>query len=145
MLLTDFRRFGNVFDMWRDMDRLHREMNTLFSGSTFSRGYPAINIWLGNDDAVVTSELAGIDVKQIDLSVEGDVVTIGGLRPPDEINEGETYHRQERAYGNFRRNVRVPFRVDPSKVEARYEKGVLSIKLPRLESDKPKKISIKTE
>lgn len=145
MLLTDFRRFGNVFDMWRDMDRLQRDMDTLFSGSTFTRRYPAINVWAGNDDAIVTTELAGVDPKQIDLSVEGDVLTISGARPQDWLQEGETYHRQERAYGTFRRNVRMPFRVDPGKVEARYKKGVLSIKLPRLEADKPKKIAVKTE
>jgi HSP20 family molecular chaperone IbpA len=60
----------------------------------------------------------------------------------DLIKEGETYLRQEREMGNFQRNFQLPFQVDSKKIEARYEKGILQITLPRLKEDLPKKIKI---
>lgn len=147
MLLSDLGRMGNIFDTWREMDRLHHEMNRLFSGRSlpFSREYPAINLWSSEDDVIVTAEIPGIDSNELDISVEGDILTVSGVRGHEILKENEKYHRQERAHGRFRRNVRLPFRVDPQKVEALYERGVLKIVLPRLEQDKPKKISIKVE
>ncbi len=147
MLLSDLGRMGNIFDTWHEMDRLHREMNRLFSGRSlpFSREYPAINLWGSEDNVIVIAEIPGIDSKDLDISVEGDILTVSGVRGHEELRENEKYHRQERSHGRFRRNVRLPFRVDPQKVNAVYEKGIVKITLPRLEQDKPKKISIKTE
>jgi len=147
MLLSDLGRMGNIFNTWHEMDRLHREMNRLFSGRSlpFSREYPAINLWSSGDNVIVIAEIPGIDSKDLDISVEGDILTVSGVRGHEELTENEKYHRQERPHGRFRRNVRLPFRVDPQKVDAVYEKGIVKITLPRLEQDKPKKISIKTE
>jgi len=61
------------------------------------------------------------------------------------LNEGESYHRQERGSGSFTRTVRLPFRVEADKVSAKYERGILQITLPRAEEDKPKKIQIKSK
>ncbi|MBN2283287.1 MAG: Hsp20/alpha crystallin family protein [Deltaproteobacteria bacterium] len=147
MLFSDVRKFNSMFDPWHDLDHLHREMNRLFSGRSlpFSREYPAINIWGGDEDVIVTSEIPGINPENIDISVEGDVLTISGSRTMQDLKKGEKYHRQEREHGTFKRKVRLSFRIDPNRVAARYERGVLSITLPGLEADKPKKISIKTE
>jgi HSP20 family protein len=147
MLLSDLRRVGSFFDTWRDMDYLNREMNRLFSGERlpFAQGYPAVNVWADENEAVVTSEIPGIDPKDIDISVEGEMLLVRGSRKLDALKEGAKYHRQERDHGNFGRRIRLPFRVDHKSVEARYERGVLSINLHRLEADKPKKIEIKTD
>lgn len=147
MWLPTFRGLGRMSDMWREMDRLQREMNRLFSGETvtFAPNYPAINLWFSENNVIVTSEIPGVDPADIEIAVEGDVLTLSGSRPRMELNEGETYHRQERAHGSFRRKVQLPFRTDVSKVEAKYEKGVLSVALSRVEEDKPKKIQIKTD
>lgn len=146
MWRPEFRRIGNIFDPLREMQRLHTEMDRLFSGVTlpFTQSFPAINIWTGDHDTVVTSEVPGIDPKDIDISVEGDTLTISGSRMPEELKEGDTYHRQERGHGRFARTVKLPFRVEPGKVEAKYDKGILTVTLPRLEEDKPKKIQIKS-
>ena len=147
MFLSNVRRFGETGEIWRDMQRLQHEMDSLFTGTTpsFTGRYPAVNIWTGEDDMIVTSEMPGIELENIDISVTGDTLTISGSRNPEKLEEGQTYHRRERAYGRFNRTVHLSFKVDASKVEARYEKGVLHIMLPRAEEDKPKKISIKTE
>ena len=57
--------------------------------------------------------------------------------------QGETYFRQERGIGGFKRNIQLPFQVDAQEVEARYEKGILMITLPRIKENLPKKIKIK--
>lgn len=139
-------RFGRMMDLGEEIHRLQSEMNRLFSGfaPVYRYEFPAINVWAGKDDAIVTAELPGIDPEKIDISVVADTLTLTGSREKDILKEGETYHRQERSYGSFTRTLQIPFEVDASKVEAKYEKGVLRIILPRSEEAKPKKITIKS-
>ncbi len=95
------------------------------------------------NDVVVTSEIPGVNPDDIDISVTGDTLTIKGKRQQPELKEGQTWQRRERSGGSFYRTIELPFTVDSSKVEADYTKGILKITLPRAESEKPKKISIK--
>ncbi len=138
----------SVRSSFREMERLRREMNELFE--TLDRGprmnpattYPAMNVWTNPDGAIVTAELPGVNPEELEISVQGDTLTLRGTRNPEPLNEGEAYHRRERGSGRFQRAFQLPFSVDASKVEASYELGVLSIALPRAESDKPKKIQV---
>jgi HSP20 family protein len=123
---------------------LQREINRLFSnvGQSATLDYPAINVWEKNDSLIVTTELPGMDSENINISVTGATLTISGISKADLIKEGDTYLRQERDVGNFQRNCQLPFQVDSKAVEAKYERGVLKITLPRLKEDLPKKIKI---
>jgi HSP20 family protein len=134
-------------DPFWEMQRLQREMNDLFSGygRVSGRDYPALNAWLSENEVMATAELPGIDPEKLDISVVGDSLTLRGIREADRIQEGDTYHRQERGFGEFSRTIQLPFQVDADKVEAKYEKGILRIRLPRAEADKPRRISIKSE
>ncbi len=132
-------------DPWREMDDIRQEMNRLFNHAIGEkREYPAVNIWTNQESAVITAELPGYDPKNISLSVVGDVLTISGNRVKQELKEGEQYHREERGAGRFEHSVRLPFLVNNEKVEANFKNGILQINLPRAESDRPKKIQIKT-
>jgi HSP20 family protein len=91
---------------------------------------------------MVTAELPGVTVEDINISVTGDTLTLTGTRQRAEMAEGNTYHRQERGYGQFSRSLQLPFRIDANGVEATFRNGVLSITLPRAEEDKPKKINV---
>lgn len=135
-----------TMDPVREIDRLQREMNRLFEGTTSSgrRGYPAVNIWSNPEAAAVTAELPGYDPGDVDISIVGEMLTIKGRRQQPELNNGDHYHRRERAYGDFERSLRLPFAIDSNKVEANFKNGMLQILLPRAEEDKPKKIEIKT-
>lgn len=123
---------------------LQREINRLFSnvGQTMASDYPAINVWEKDNSLVVTTELPGMEPENINVSVTGATLTISGISKTDPIKEGETYLRQERELGNFQRNFQLPFQADSKGVEAKYEKGILKITLPRLQEDLPKKIKI---
>ena len=133
---------------WREMERLRRELNSLVAGlepleGAATPGYPAINVWTSDNGAVVTAELPGVDADGIDISVVGDTLALSGNRSPDEVDEGGAYHRRERRHGRFTRAVKLPFPAQPDGVEAIFDKGVLSVSLPRLEADKPRKITVR--
>lgn len=141
------RRFRTP-TVWQEMDRLQREMDRLFRATSTNRlgtgGYPAMNIWSNEDKAMITTELPGIDLDDIDISVVGDTLTLSGRRVPEELDEGARYHRQERGFGKFTRSIKLPYTVDGDRVEATYKRGVLSISLPRAEVDKPRKIQVRS-
>ncbi len=148
MLMRPFDPFYS-FSPWREMERLRREMNRLFATVTPAQfgvapAYPAMNVWTNEEGAIVTAELPGVQTEDIDISVEGDTLTLRGDRQPDEVGEDITYHRRERGYGRFVRTLRLPFNVEPDKVEAIFKNGVLRISLPRAEAEKPRKITVKT-
>jgi HSP20 family protein len=129
------------------MDRLRREMDHLFTGITRSGAFrgelPAVNVWVDDDNAVVTAELPGVDPKQLDLSVKENRITIRGNREAEALKENEKYLRQERGTGDFVRTVTLPFRVEADKVDANYQKGILRLTLPRSAQDKARKITVK--
>lgn len=140
MLWSDFEKLGGFFDPWREFERMSEAMSRL-SGPVAVE-FPAVNVWASADQAVVTTEVPGIDPKSLDITVVDKNLTLRGTRQPEELKEGEAYHRRERWNGQFTKTVELPFAVDSSKVEARLVKGVLNVFLPRAEADKPRKITI---
>lgn len=134
---------------WDEMDRLQREMNRLFDEVYTSRrpygGYPALNLWVGEDKQVITAELPGIRLDDLDINVLGNNLTISGEHSADDLPEDAEIHRQERLFGKFSRTIELPYPVEAGKVEAALEKGLLTIHLPRAEADKPKKIAVKSK
>jgi HSP20 family protein len=141
-----YRRFSSP--EWREMEDLQRQMNRLFddffpSRYRLAREYPAMNIWADEESVLVTAELPGIQGKDLDINVLGENLTISGSRPQDEVPEEAQYHRRERGSGKFNRSIQLPYLVDVKKVNATFKDGILSITLPRAESDKPKRIMVK--
>lgn len=131
------------YDPFKVVRNLQSDMNRLFSGyDARSEGFPAVNIWGGHDNVVVTAELPGMDPKSIDISVVQGQLTLSGERTVNAPDGDMECHRQERGQGAFTRSFRLPFDVDSSKVTARYQDGILTIDLPRLEESKPRKISV---
>jgi HSP20 family protein len=143
MALSEFPRLG--LDPFLELRRMQGEMNRLFSGlsSAAARGFPPVNIWLGENSVVVTAELPGMNRDDVHISLQEEVLTLEGKREPQLQQQDVKWHRRERAYGTFARTIQLPFRVDPEKVQARYNNGVLEIELERLAADRPKKIQIR--
>ena len=135
------------FSLWGEFDRLQREMNRLFNQAGWLRPapcFPAVNIWANEEGQVVTAELPGVKMEDLDISVVNDALAISGKRETAEPAGGGKYHRQERECGDFSRTISLPYPVDADKVEAVLEQGVLRITLPRAEADKPRKITVKS-
>jgi HSP20 family protein len=130
------------------MDRLQNDMNRLFGDLNVNRtrrasSFPAINVWAAEESARVTAEIPGVSKDDLEINVTGDTLTLSGVRGQDDLPEGARYHRQERRFGEFSRSIQLPYTVDVNKVKAVFKNGVLSVDLPRVEAEKPKKIAVK--
>jgi HSP20 family protein len=135
-----FRGSLRPWNGFGEFGRLHDEVSRLFStGSEF----PALNAWSNDEETIVKAELPGFEPENIEISVEGNTLSLRGEREAEELKDGETYYRRERWNGKFARSLKLPAGVDADKVEAEFSNGLLSIKLPRAEAHKPRKIPVK--
>jgi len=142
------------WEPFREVSRLRREMDRLWEdffgpGPRGLRPWteewtPAVDVSETAEQVTVKTELPGIDPKEIDISLVGDLLTIKGEKKSEREEKKENYHLVERSYGSFSRSVRLPAAVDNDKIEAKYDKGVLTISCPKKEPVKPKAITIKT-
>ncbi len=140
----------SLFRMGEEMGRIQREMNRImntFSGlqpSLFRAGvFPPVNLTEDENNLYVRSELPGLDPEDIEISVEGDTLTLRGERKL-KTAENVNYHRREREAGRFRRVLSLPTRVSTEAVQATCRNGVLTIVLPKAEEAKPRQVKIKT-
>ena len=144
--MASMRPFGfpGGADPFRELRRLQEEMERLQVAGAFSpaaSGFPAMNLYAGRDGIAVLAELPGVAKDEIEIHAHRDTLTLRGTRRPAAENEA-AYHRQERRSGAFTRTIQLPFRVDPERIEARLENGVLQLSLQRPEEDKPRRIEI---
>jgi HSP20 family protein len=104
---------------------------------------PLANVWQDDNHVYVEMDLPGIQLDKLDITVkEGNVLTVQGEREPTN-SDGAVWHRQERLVGPFTRVLTLPVLVDPDKVEASLEQGVLRLKLSKSEAAKPRKITVR--
>ena len=138
-----FRGFESLFD-----DDLVRPFVAIGSGLKPSvdgqaAWLPAMDIRESKDAYTVTAELPGLTKKDVEITVEDNVLTLSGEGHLEEEGEGEKYHRIERSYGSFKRSFTLPIQVIQEKVDARFTDGILTIELPKAEEAKQRKIEIK--
>ena len=143
-----YRRYS-VPSAWEEMERMQREMNKVLNTFGLDRPrsstpFPAMNAWTTEDEEVVTAAIPGVEPEDVDLANVNDVLTVSGERKIEQPSEELRYHRRERVDGKFSRSIQLSFPVDSDKVSATYDKGILTVRLPRAESDRPRKISVKS-
>lgn len=136
-----------------ELNRLRNEINRLFedpfgllmpSTSFFEGWTPAVDIYDDRDKYVVKAELPGMKKEDINITVEGNTLTISGERKEEEEHRERESYRAERFYGRFQRSLTLPARVDPNKIQANYKDGVLTVTVPKSEEARPKQIQVKT-
>jgi HSP20 family protein len=139
---------GSAFD---ELERLRGQMNSLFeglSGRSFTVPtagvFPLMNLTEDGDNFYIRAELPGIKADDLDISVTGDSLSIGGERKLAAGEETKRYHRREREGGKFNRIINLPKQIDTEKVKANTTNGILTIVLPKAEAAKPRQISVKT-
>ena len=137
-----FREIERTFD-----DFSRRSPLAGFPGFGDGATAPKIDVSETKDGIEVTAELPGVDEKDIDLTLSNDVLTIRGEKKSerDEADKEKNWHVVERRYGSFSRTVTLPYQPDSDKIEAKFEKGVLRIRLPKPAeiAKKEKKIEIR--
>jgi HSP20 family protein len=122
------------------------EMDRLMSWPNFNlptNFTPAVDMWEDKDNIYVEAPLAGINPKDVHVSVENDVLTLEGKSEKKTEVDEKNYYRKEVRSGSFHRAVALPTGVNSEKVVAEFENGVLKITLPKEERVKPKAIEVK--
>lgn len=148
------RRFaGRPFDQQlngsSELDWIQRDLGRLLNGlrnyegaATTAGVFPLLNVTQDSDNFYIRSEIPGMSLEELDVSVTGRNVSISGERKIPLEDQKVRYHRREREAGRFRRQLNLPTDVESEKVQAKYRHGMMMIVLPKAESAKPKKISI---
>jgi HSP20 family protein len=131
------------WDPFRDLKSVEDEFDRLV-GRAHARNtwVPALDVRETEDRFELTLDLPGIDPAGVSVSYEDGMLTVTGTRAFSAEDEKETWHRIERGFGTFARTVRLPRTADAEKIEAVFDKGVLTITVPKAEAAKPRTIEV---
>ncbi len=148
MALVRWRPLRDFLDIRDEIDRIF----DTFLPTRFEAEYPAATTWVPrvdiaetDNEVVVTTELPGVDRKDVKLSIEDNVLTISGEKKQEKETKDKNYHCVERRYGAFRRSFTLPARIQADKVKASFKDGILTINLPKVEEAKTKEIPIEIQ
>ena len=132
--------------MRREMENAFRALDQKPASSGIGAGAPAISVAETSDAFEVTAELAGVDEKDIKVSLDDNQLVISGEKKAESTKEEKNWHVEERSYGSFYRSMLLPFEPEEGAVEAHFDKGVLhlTIKKPAKAVKTTKTIDIKT-
>lgn len=139
------------------IERMHEEMDRLFDdflphlakggnvGAQFG-SIASVDLSEADDNLELTMDLPGLEDDEIDVTLRNGALTVSGERKDEREEKRKNFYRSERAYGSFSRTIALPCEVDEDAVDAKFEKGVLTVRLPKSQKAKEleRKISIKT-
>ena len=136
------------WEPFRELGTLQSEMSRLMNGMLEDNGrqsqnwVPSLDVWETPTEVVYAFDLPGIREEQITIEVKDETLTISADREKTEETSENGFYRFERRYGTFARAVGLPQGVDQDNISARYENGVLEVRVPKPEEQKPKKIEL---
>jgi HSP20 family protein len=137
--------FFRPMSLFEDIDRLADRMWNSWTPFTLAEGrVPSTDMYEEKDELVMKAELPGIEQKDLDITLEGDRLTITAEKKEEEVEDAE-HHTRERYYGKYYRSVTLPYPVKEDKISATLDNGVLELRLPKADEAKPKKIEIKAQ
>ena len=141
-----------TWDPYRELSTLQDRVNRIFGGGlprrerdeemSMGAWVPPVDIVEEKDRILLTAELPGFQEKDIQIQMEGGVLTLRGERRSEAEKEGRTFHRMERSYGQFVRSFTLPNNVDRENIKATFHNGLLEVELPKREEAKPRQIKI---
>jgi HSP20 family protein len=133
----------------RDFGSLQQEVNRVFASffdppasGVPARWNPAMDLRDSGDAFVLAADLPGVSEEDIAIDVEGDVLSVSGSRSLDRTSDDGGAIRTERAFGTFQRRLTLPEGVDPERIEASFDRGVLEVRIPKPEQARPRRVSV---
>jgi HSP20 family protein len=132
-------RYRDPFSMAREL----LSWDPFFSGRPASAFSPAFEVKETNDAFVLKADLPGVAEPDLDISVHNSVLTVSGSRQAEERREGESYALYERQFGSFSRSFSLPDMADGDRIEAKLDRGVLTLTIGKKAEARPRKISVK--
>jgi HSP20 family protein len=134
------------WDPLRDLLNMEEDVERALGRSTGRHAWaPTMDVRETDDHFEVAVDLPGLDPSDVSVTFEDGVLTISGKREISTERSGDTYHRIERSYGSFARSLRLPRTADGEKIEAAFDKGVLTVTIPKSEVAKPRTIEVKAK
>ena len=142
--MTTLVRWEPFRELASFQNEMSRFMNGLFDGPgrVTQNWVPALDVWETPTEVVYAFDLPGIPEDRITIEVKEDMLSVSGEREKSEESAEDGFYRFERRYGTFARAVGLPQGVDQDQIAARYENGVLEIRVPKPEEEKPRKIAL---
>jgi HSP20 family protein len=138
-----FDPFSNLLPLQQELERFMR--NPAFTlGPSGYGAYPPINVFEDQQGTVIIAEVPGLDPAKLEISAQGRTLTIHGERKREEGLNPSGYHRRERRFGEFSRSIQLSSDIDMAKASAKYEYGVLTLRIPKSEAAKPRQITVNT-
>jgi HSP20 family protein len=140
------------WEPWREMTTLRRAFERFFDEPFEPRFLlpwrldefePAVDVVEDENAYIMKASLPGVKPENVEVTLQNNVLTLKGEAKEDKEIKEENYHLRERRYGSFMRSLTLPASVKADLIEARHEDGVLIVRLPKTEEDKPKKIAVK--
>ena len=133
--------FGTLFEFQRALE--NRLSSDWLASTTASMGaYPPVNVFQQGEDLVAIVELPGVNKEELNIQAKENTIRIAGRKAID-YPENVSLHRRERLSGVFDRTLVVPMQIDPDRIQAEYNDGLLALFIPRAEADKPRSIEVK--
>ena len=133
--------FRDMYDVRRDIERIFDTLGG-FGAQRNPGVFPATNVSESDESLLIRAELPGVRPDDLEVTVEGNTLTLAGKRDTLAGSEDVSFHRREREWGTFRRSLTIPVRVESDKVEARFVDGILTVELPKSAAAKPKQITV---
>jgi HSP20 family protein len=133
-------------DPFRDLRTMEDEFDRLM-GRAFSRDtwMPALDVREAADRYEVHVDLPGLEPGDVNVTFEDGMLTISGKRQFNQEDKGDTWHRIERGFGTFARSLRLPQTADTERIDASFDRGVLTVAVPKTEQAKPRTIEVRAK
>ena len=144
------------WDPFKEVATLQDRINRLFDDAFPRKGdpeddsnpagwRPAVDIFEAGTTVILEVELPGVIKEDVCVEVKDNILTIKGERKFENDVRGENFYRRERAYGSFRRAFNLHYHVNPEKIRAKFNDGVLRIEVPKPEEEKPKQVTVNVD
>lgn len=142
--MTTLVRWEPFRELATFQNEMSRWMNGLFEGPgrVTQNWVPALDVWETPTEVVYAFDLPGIPEEQISIEIKDDTLTVSAERAQSQETSEDGFYRFERRFGTFARAVGLPQGVDQDRIAARYENGVLEIRVPKPEEQQPKRITL---
>ena len=141
-LLNMEREFNRLFNSLGKRFNFDRELDEEFENAVWS---PLTDISETNDEYILNMDLPGVKKDDVKISYSNGELIVSGERKQEKDDKNSKYHRIERSYGKYYRSFTLPEKIDEDKIEAEFNNGSLTIKVPKSEESKPKEIEVKVK
>ncbi len=149
MTIIKWDPFGNIASLQSKINRMFDEAFAVNQGrqeDIISNSWkPPVDIFEDNEGIIIRAELPGVKKENISVDVKDNVLTLKGNRPADTDIPDEHYFRRERVYGQFYRAFTLQEYIVPDKIQAAFKDGVLEIRIPKPEEQKPTQVNVSIE